>query len=330
MLRWTDPAETPPELRPCVATFGNFDGVHRGHRVVIDTLIAAGRERDLPAVVVTFDPHPVQVLHPERAPELISPGSLHEQLLADSGIDGLVVVPFTREYAQQSARDYLVATFVDGLGVAALVVGADTKGFGRGYTGDVDLIRAVGAEFGFEVIVVPDQGADQRWSSSAIRALLSEGDVAAAAEILGRPHRVVGTVVHGHHRGRELGYPTANLERGSRGLVPDDGVYAGWLTRLDLPDNAPDRRLPAAISVGTNPTFDDVERRTVEAYCLDRADLDLYDELVAVDFVRRIRTNRRFEDIGVLCEQMARDVDYVRDLLLGDGPGRAAVKAPEA
>lgn len=316
MLRWTDPAETPATLRPCVATFGNFDGVHRGHRVVIDTLFAEAARRALPAVIVTFDPHPVQVLHPERAPELISPGTLHEELLEATGIDGLCVVPFTTAYAQQLPEDYIVSTFVEGLGVAALVVGADTKGFGRGYTGDVELIRDLGAAHGFDVVVVADQGEGMRWSSTAVRERLRDGDVEGAAEILGRPHRVVGTIVHGFHRGRELGYPTANLERRSRGVVPADGVYAGWFTRLDLPAEHPDRVLPAAISVGTNPTFDGTQR-TVEAYCLDRTDLDLYGEEVAVDFVVHLRPTLKFDSIDELLVAMARDVDQARDIVSG-------------
>ncbi len=314
MLRWTDPDATPAALRPCVATFGNFDGVHRGHRVVIETLIAQGAQRDLPVVVLTFDPHPVQVLHPERAPELISPGALHEQLLEATGIDGLLVVDFTAEYAQQSAAGFIVDTFVHGLQVAALVVGADTKGFGVGYTGDVELIRRLGAEHGFDVVVVDDQGDGARCSSSAPRDHLRGGDVPPAAEILGRPHRVVGVVVHGFHRGRELGYPTANLERRSRGVIPADGVYAGWLTRLDVDPAHPDRRLPAAISVGTNPTFDGTDR-TVEAYCLDRTDLDLYDEEVAVDFVAHLRPTLKFDSIDELLVAMAADVAAARALL---------------
>ncbi|HNQ07918.1 MAG TPA: bifunctional riboflavin kinase/FAD synthetase [Tetrasphaera sp.] len=314
MHRWTDPADTPADLKGCVATFGNFDGVHRGHQVVIATLRAEAARRGVPAVALTFDPHPVQVLHPERAPELISPAGLHERLLEETGIDGLLVVPFTRAYAQQSAEDFIISTFVDGLGVSALVVGADTKGFGVGYTGDVDLIRELGDRHGFEVIVVQDQGDDRRWSSSAVREHLRLGEVAEAAAILGRPHRVIGIVVHGYHRGRELGYPTANLERRARGVVPADGVYAGWLTRLDMDPADRDYRLPAAISVGTNPTFEGTER-TVEAYCLDRTDLDLYGEEVAVDFVAHIRPTLKFDSIDALLEAMAQDVVACRSIL---------------
>lgn len=314
MQQWSSPSATPPQLRPCVATFGNFDGVHRGHRAILDELVRQGRERDLPVVVVTFDPHPVEVMHPERAPELIAPGPLRDDFLRQAGIDGLLVLPFTWEFAQTSAVDYIVDTFVTGLGAAALVVGADTKGFGAGYTGDVDLIRELGAQHDMDVVVIEDQGDDERWSSSAVRAHLAAGEVESAAQILDRPHRVTGTVVHGHHRGRELGYPTANMGADTIGLIPADGVYAGWLTRLDLPEGSADRRLPAAISVGTNPTFDG-QVRVVESYVLDRTDLDLYGDRVAVDFVAHVRPTLRFDSIDELLVAMADDVERTRSLL---------------
>ena len=314
MLHWSDPDATPTALTPCVATFGNFDGVHRGHRAILDELVRQGRERDLPVVAVTFDPHPAAVMHPERAPEIIAPGRLRDELLAEAGVDGLLVLPYTLEFARTSAVDYVVGTFVEGLHAQVLVVGADTKGFGAGYTGDVSLLRQLADEHGFDLVVIDDQGDGQRWSSSAVRAHLAEGDVTAAGEILGRPHRVVGEVVHGHHRGRDLGYPTANLADDSLGLVPADGVYAGWLTRLDRPQDAPDRRLPAAVSVGTNPTFEG-QVRVVEAYVLDRTDLDLYDEQVAVDFVGRVRPTLRFDSVEELLEAMAEDVRRTREIL---------------
>lgn len=314
MQHWSSPSATPPQLRPCVATFGNFDGVHRGHRAILDELLAQGRERGLPAVVVTFDPHPVEVMHPERAPQLIAPGELRDTFLEEAGIDGVLVLPFTHEFAQTSATDFIVDTFVTGLGAQSLVVGADTKGFGAGYTGDVELIRDLGRQHDVDVVVIEDQGDDERWSSSAVRAHLAAGEVEAAAQILDRPHRVVGTVVHGHHRGRDLGYPTANLGPDTLGLVPADGVYAGWLSRPDLPEGSADRRLPAAISVGTNPTFDG-QTRVVESYVLDRTDLDLYGERVAVDFVGHVRPTLRFDSVDELLTAMARDVERTREIL---------------
>ncbi|HBO53646.1 bifunctional riboflavin kinase/FAD synthetase [Janibacter terrae] len=317
MQQWSSPSATPPQLRPCVATFGNFDGVHRGHRAILDELARQARARDVPAVAVTFDPHPVEVMHPERAPQIISPGVLRDDLLEQAGVDGLLVLPYTLEFARTSAVDYIVDTFVTGLHAEALVVGADTRGFGAGYTGDVELLRELGEQHGFEVVVIEDQGDTARWSSSAVRNHLAIGEVEDAAAILGRPHRVTGTVVHGHHRGRELGYPTANLGTDSLGLIPADGVYAGWLTRLDLDTDGPDgtdRRLPAAISVGTNPTFDG-QVRVVESYVLDRTDLDLYGEQVAVDFVGHVRPTLRFDTIDELLEAMADDVRQTRAVL---------------
>jgi riboflavin kinase/FMN adenylyltransferase len=314
--RWTDPSDTPAGLRPCVATFGNFDGVHLGHRAVLGRLVAEGATRGLPAVAVTFDPHPATVFHPEHAGELIAPGALREDLLAEAGLDGVMVLHFTLEFAQQTAEEFVRHTFVETLQAKVLVVGEDTRGFGKGYTGDVDTLRELGEAYGFDVVVLDDLGdaVDPRWSSTAVRGHLARGEVADAARILGRPHRVTGTVVHGMHRGRELGYPTANLSQDSMGLVPADGVYAGWLTRLGRDEADPERTLPCAISVGTNPTFDD-RLRTVEAYVLDRDDLDLYDERVVVEFVEHIRPTLRFDSIDELLAAMAGDVEECRRVL---------------
>jgi riboflavin kinase/FMN adenylyltransferase len=314
VLRWSDLDATPDALRPCVATLGNFDGVHRGHRAVLNRVTSEAAERGVASVAVTFEPHPIQVLFPERAPELIAPGELRDQLIEQLDLDGLLVLPFTTEFAQQTPEEFVLRTFVEALQVVAVVVGADTR-FGVRNSGGVDTLRALGVEHGFDVVVVEDVGDGTRWSSSAVRSALAEGQVAAAARILGRPHRVVGTVVHGHHRGRELGYPTANLCAETVGLVPAEGVYAGWLTRLDLPSDDSDRTLPAAISIGTNPTFATKDRRTVEAYVLDRTDLDLYDERVMVEFVQHIRPTLRFESVDGLLEAMAGDVEQCRAIL---------------
>lgn len=318
MHRWTSLDDVPADLGPTVATLGNFDGVHRGHRAVLSTVTSLARERGLAAVAVTFDPHPVAVLHPERAPEEIAGLEHRLDLLEEVGLDGVVVIEFTPEYALLTPEEFVRETFVEGLRAEVVVLGHDSR-FGLHNSGDEHTMRELGAAYGFEVVVqgtVGDMAEGMRaWSSTALRAALAEGDVVTAAEILDRPHRVSGEVVHGHHRGRELGYPTANLSPDSEGLVPADGVYAGWLERPGLPEDHPDRRLPAAISVGTNPTFDDVVRRTVEAYVLDRTDLDLYGEVVRVDFVERLRSNVRFDSLEALMGQMAADVDRTRALL---------------
>jgi len=312
--RWNDSSRTPEALRPCVVTLGNFDGVHRGHKAVLAALVEAGDRLNLPAVAITFDPHPVAFLRPNEAPELIAPGEVRDSLLAETGIDGLLVLDFTTEFAQQSPEDFIRAVFIRGLDARAVVVGMDTR-FGYRNSGDVSTLVDLGEHFGFEVLALDDVGDGERYSSTVVRTLLRSGDVSEASRILGRPHRVVGTVVHGNHRGRALGYPTANLSADSLGLVPLEGVYAGWLTRRDLPADAPDRTMPAAISVGTNPTFETEDRRTVEAYVLDRDDLDLYGESVMVEFTAHIRETLKFDTVDALKQAMAEDVATCRRLL---------------
>src|SRR5690349_13845531 len=181
--RWTDPAQTPDSLRPSVATFGNFDGVHLGHRAVLGRLVEEGASRGVPSVAVTFEPHPATIFHPESV-ELIAPGRLRDELLASTGVDGLLVLDFTREFADQTAEEFIVSTFVQTLGIKALVVGEDARGFGKGYSGDVALLSELGREHGFDVVVLEDLGEGERWSSSAVRRHLDAGEVAEAAAVL--------------------------------------------------------------------------------------------------------------------------------------------------
>ncbi|MBO1765260.1 bifunctional riboflavin kinase/FAD synthetase [Allobranchiibius sp. GilTou73] len=311
MLRLTETADLPSEFGPSVVTIGNFDGVHLGHRTLLAAVVQRAQREGLASVAVTFEPHPLAVLHPDHAPVLVS--SLEDRLatMEQIGLDAVLVMPFTLELAAMSPRDFVREVFVDGLRAHAVVVGRDTR-FGARNEGDVDTLRELGAEFGFEVQVQEDVGEGGRYSSTEVRSDLVAGDVAAASRILGRPHAVTGMVVRGAQRGRELGYPTANLAQDATGFVPADGVYAGWLVRIQHGGE----RLPAAISVGTNPTFDGTQR-TVEAYVLDRTDLDLYDEVVAVEFTDRLRSNVRFDSIEPLIEQMGHDVDRARTLLTG-------------
>ena len=327
----------PPGFGPSVVTVGNFDGVHRGHQAVLGRLADDARTGGAAAVAVTFDPHPVAVLRPEQAPTPLQGLRRRLDLLERTGLDAVLVMEFTRELATWSPERFVADVLVGALHARAVVVGRDMR-FGHRNRGDVTTLRELGAVHGFDVVLIEDLGAadethpsGRRWSSTWVRELLAVGDVAGAAEVLGRPHENTGRVVHGDHRGRELGYPTANLAPDAEGMVPADGVYAGWLTVLpelcphvrpgphdglgshDGPGSGP---LPAAISVGTNPTFDGLERR-VEAHVLDRTDLDLYGRLVRVEFVRRLRPTLRFDGIGPLVEQMKLDVDHSRELLVG-------------
>ena len=323
MQVFTDLDQVPDGFGPSVVTIGNFDGVHRGHQAVLGRLVSLARADDRLAVALTFDPHPARVHRPETAPELLTGFSDRLDLLARTGLDAVLVAPYTLDLAAQTPEEFVTRYLVDGLGARTVVVGHDVR-FGKGNAGTLATMVELGGIHGFEVVAVDDvgecapgsAGARERWSSSAARALLAEGDVAQAAEVLGRPHRVRGTVVHGDARGRELGFPTANLGH-AEGMVPADGVYAGRLLRPALAEAEPgnaDADLPAAISVGTNPTFDGVERR-VEAYVLDRDDLDLYGETVVLELVERLRPTLRFDGIEPLIEQMHADVARARDLL---------------
>ena len=313
MQRWTDLSQIPRGYGPSVATLGNFDGVHKGHQAVLATVVERARAEGAKAVAVTFDPHPVAVLHPERAPQIITAPQQRLDLLSVTGLDAVLVMEFTRDFALWTPERFVVEVFVKALGASVVVVGEDTR-FGVRNSGDVDTLRAIGAEHGFEVLALTDIGEGGRWSSSRVRSLVTSGDVVAATGILVLPHRVCGEVVHGDHRGRELGYPTANLSQESEGLIPADGVYVGWLIRPALPERDVDRVLPAAISIGTNPTFAGTERR-VEAHVLDRTDLDLYGENVAFDFIERLRPTEKFDSIEDLLVQIADDVERARTVL---------------
>jgi riboflavin kinase/FMN adenylyltransferase len=327
--RWTDLAEVPADFGPSVVTVGNFDGVHRGHASVLTRMVADARAVGARSVAVTFTPHPQQVHRPDEAPPLLTGDADRLELLERTGLDAVLLLTYTLEFAQQTAEEFVRTYLVDGLRARTVVVGRDVR-FGRGNAGDLATMVELGERFGFAVEVIEDVAPDpaehpdaladpltRRWSSTWVRELLVAGDVRQAARVLGRPHRVRGTVVHGDKRGRDLGFPTANLSPDATGMVPADGVYAGWLRRPALPADAPDAVLPAAVSIGTNPTFAGAQRR-VEAYVLDRTDLDLYGEEVVLELVERLRPTLRFDSVDALVERMHEDVEGVRAALAAD------------
>lgn len=320
MQRWTDLAQVPADYGPSVVTIGNFDGVHRGHAGVLTRMVAGARAVGARSVAVTFTPHPQQVHRPETAPPLLTGDTDRLELLAGTGLDAVLLLTYTLEFAQQTAEEFVRRYLVDGLHARTVVVGRDVR-FGRGNVGDLTTMVELGERYGFGVEVIEDVAPDdaqRRWSSTWVRELLESGEVDRAADVLGRPHRMRGTVVHGDARGRDLGFPTANLSPEASGMVPADGVYAGWLRRPALAPGSADAVLPAAISVGTNPTFAGAQRR-VEAYVLDRTDLDLYGEEVVLDFVVRLRPTLRFDSVDALVERMHQDVADVRVALASDG-----------
>jgi riboflavin kinase / FMN adenylyltransferase len=313
MQRWGGPLDVPDDWGRSVVTIGVFDGVHRGHQRIVARAVESAAELGLPAVVITFDPHPDEVVRPGTHPPLLSTPRREWELLAGLGVDAVLIIPFTLEFSQLGPDEFVRAVLVDRLHAARVVVGENFR-FGHKAAGDVELLAVLGEKYDFTVEGVPlatDNGVT--FSSTGIRAKLDDGDVAGAARDLGRPHRVEGVVVRGHQRGRALGFPTANLETPPHTAIPADGIYAGWLARLDTDGSELDR-WPAAISVGTNPTFDGRER-VVEAYALDRDDLDLYGDHVAVDFVSRLRPTVKFGSAEELVMQMHADVDDARRLL---------------
>ncbi len=306
-----------------VVVIGNFDGVHPGHREVLNA--AKQAEPGAPLIVVTFWPHPLAVLRPEGAPMLLTRLEERVDLLKAAGADEVRVVEFTPELAATSPEKF-IADVILPLDPCRVVVGENFR-FGHKASGTVDTLRELGrGRFKVTALDLVGLGAEET-CSTRIRDALAAGDVARAAEHLGRPFRFTGVVRTGDRRGRELGFPTANLPVPAELACPADGVYAGWVTRLDdldahgvpLPAGASAERWPAAISVGTNPTFDGIDRR-VESYVLDRTDLELYGAPIAVDFIARIRGQVRFNGIEALIVQMNDDVERCRVLLGAAGP----------
>jgi riboflavin kinase/FMN adenylyltransferase len=308
--RWRGLEEIPGDWGRSVVTIGSFDGVHRGHQLIIERVVDRARALGARSVVVTFDPHPSEVVRPGSHPPLLAPQPRRAELIEALGVDAVLVLPFTLEFSQESPEFFVRSVLVDALRAKAVVEGPNFR-FGHRAAGTVELLAELGRADDFEVEVLDLQvtgtvGDGEPFSSSLCRRLVAAGDVAGVGEVLGRPHRVEGVVVRGAQRGRELGYPTANVETVPHSAIPADGVYAGWLT-------AADEVMPAAISVGTNPTFDGTAR-TVEAYAIDRVGLDLYGMHVAVDFLAYLRGMEKFDSIDALLERMADDVKQARVL----------------
>jgi riboflavin kinase/FMN adenylyltransferase len=304
------PAEVPAGFGPSAVTIGKFDGVHLGHRAVIAQLRELADERGLTVSVVTFDRNPVSVLRPEACPpDVVSPAQKVE-LLAEAGVDATLMLDFDLPRSRQAAPDFVREVLVDALHAQVVLCGADFR-FGAGGAGDVDLLRALGAELGFAVVLIDDVRADGdagRVSSTRIRELIAAGRVREAGGLLGRPPAVRSVVVAGDRVGRELGYPTANLDPARlEGLLPADGVYACWAV-------VDGTVFGAAVSIGNNPTFEGVPDHQVEAHLFDQ-DLDLYGRTIELRFVDYVRPMRRFDGTEQLMAALREDDATIRGIL---------------
>jgi riboflavin kinase / FMN adenylyltransferase len=317
VLRWRGLDATPGELGRTVVTVGMYDGVHRGHQKLIGAAVARARAMRRPCLLLTFDPHPAEVVRPGSHPAILTSMDRKAELVAALGVDAMCVLPFTPEFMRLSPETFTHTVLVEHLHAAEVVVGENFT-YGHKASGTVETLRAEGRRFGFAVegISLAEDASDDgevTISSTYIRACVAAGDMVAAARALGRPHRVDGVVVRGDRRGRDMGYPTANVESPPFTAIPADGVYAGHLVTRDPRGGASRERFPAAISVGSNPTFQG-SRRTVEAFLLEY-DGDLYGEHVGVEFVHRLRPMAAFPDVDALLAAMAKDVTDTRAVL---------------
>ncbi len=340
MQRWRGYEAAPGGWGRSVITIGVFDGVHRGHQATIGHAVKRAHDLGVQSVVVTFDPHPAEVVRPGSHPAVLTEPVHKAELVEALGADVMCVVPFTPAFSQLTAEAFVHDVLVEHLHAALVLVGEIFR-FGHRAAGDVALLERLGRTFGFAVEGAPLVADDGTvFSSTYIRSCVDAGDVRAAAVALGRPHRLGGVVVRGDRRGHQIGFPTANLLCHRYAAVPADGIYAAWLLRggdqrfagsarsergeprsrdqrfAGSERGEPrsrDQRLPAAVSIGTNPTFSGRERR-VEAYVLD-FDGDLYGERVALDFVAHLREQRRYDGVEPLVAQIRDDVAQTRAAL---------------
>lgn len=312
MLVVTDPSVPPFPDQDAVITIGAYDGLHLGHQAVIAEVRAEAEARGARSAVVTFDKHPAVIVRPESAPKLITDHDQRLELLEATGIDAAVVLPFDEAQSHESALAFIERVLVKGLNTKLIVVGVDFH-FGRNREGNVELLRSVGETYGFEVapiVLVPRaDGVDEPVSSTAIRRALAGGNVTLASKMLGREYEARGPVVQGDQRGRLLGFPTANVEVSNRVCLPADGVYAGW---YEHPDGSSHM---CAINLGRRPTFyEHADTSLLEAHLLD-FEGDLYGETAKVRFAAFLRSERKFDGIDALVEQLQLDIANTRDVL---------------
>lgn len=306
MLLFRSPAAVPAGFGPSVVSIGKFDGMHLGHRHIIEQLREIAQAESLTSVAVTFDRHPLALLRPEQCPAPLLSNAQKLELLEASGLDATLMLVFDEARAAQSAASFVQEVLVDALAARVVLVGADFR-FGARGVGDVAMLEALGAQHGFRVVSIDDvTSGERRASSTWIRELLDAGRVDEATRLLGRAPSIRAEVVGGFRRGRELGYPTANLAREVEGFIPADGVYAAWMV-------VDGKRYGSAVSIGNNPTFEGIPDKTVEAHAYDQS-FDLYGTTVELEFVEYIRPMNKFENAEALVRQMHVDEQRIRSI----------------
>jgi len=313
--RWRGLEAIPTGWGRCVATIGVFDGLHRGHQQIISRADEVAADLKVPTVLITFTPHPSEVVRPGSHPPLLTTNTHKAELAAELGVDVVIFVPFTLDFSHLTPDEFVHEAVVADLHASAVVVGQNFR-FGHKAAGDVAALTELGRRWGFEAegVALLSDGS-RPISSTYIRSCVEAGDLEAATKALGRPHRVDGVVIRGDQRGRDLGFPTANVRAESFAAIPADGIYAGRVVRIDEWGNTRTDVEPrvAAISIGTNPTFDG-RHRSVEAYILD-FEGDLYGQNLGVEFLHRLRGMAKYESSAELVTQMKADVDRTRSLV---------------
>ncbi len=300
-------AALPPDVKPSVCTIGVFDGVHKGHQLLMRRVCDEARSRNATPAVVTFDRHPLELIAPGKEPPIITTPRQRAEAMSEVGIEVMLILTFDDALRRLEPEEFVARVLRDAMGCVHVVVGRNFR-FGHEHAGTVETLHELGPKYGFTVEIFDLlTGEEAVVSSTLIRRQISEGQVEIVAEELGRPFKIEGFVEQGAGRGKRLGFPTANLRVPNKVLLPKLGVYAGWMIWKG-------RRYPTVVNVGLNPTFEDRTKPIVEAYVLD-FDQDLYGQVVTIEFTHHLRDELKYESASALVEQIAKDVEQARGLL---------------
>jgi len=305
----------------CVLTIGNYDGVHIGHQKVLTAAKKIATEKNVKLIMMTFNPHPLAFLHPQKAPDILTPLDLRKNLLADLGVDYRLVLKTNAELLKLSPEDFVDKYLVKTVQPCVVVEG-DSFNFGSNRQGNVNILRDLGAKKGFEVVIIRakevklSKGQPVKISSTIIRNMLTEGKVSDVAIALGRPYRLIGQIIPGRGKGKELGFPTANMQPPNQ-LIPAEGVYAGFVEIGNDFEQVctANKKIPAAFSIGRSRTYGDVLPLLIEAHLLSNSVGNLLNKWLAMDFIERIRSQEKFDSEEALTRQIEKDCKKAKEIL---------------